>query len=148
MAETPGIEYEPRDVNVRTILKAVVGLGGITVFGVLASLGFFVLLDRSSDRQERRVPPLAYGPGRLPPEPRLQSYPQVDIEDLRVQERQRLSGYGWAVAPGGAVRIPIEEAMRLYVERNAGASQEPVAASAVPPAPSPSASPASRSPRP
>ena len=158
------IEYERRDVNLRTVLKAGAVLGGISVFGIVATVGVFVLFDRWSDRQERPVPPLAYEPGRLPPEPRLQSTPQVDIEDLRAQQRQRLSAYGWAEAPGGAVHIPIDEAMRLYAERTAGRPVEPVGAPPVPPPPAaaagasgtatvpaaapPPASPAARSPRP
>jgi hypothetical protein len=135
------IEYEPRDVNVRTVVKAGVGLGGITLFGVAAALGAFLLLTRWDDKRERPLPPLAHEPGRLPPEPRLQSAPQVDIQDLRAQERERLTGYGWAQAPGGAVRIPIDEAMRLYAERTAGRSLAPVAAPAVLPVPAAAAGP-------
>jgi hypothetical protein len=160
------IDYERRDVNLRTVLKAGAILGGISVFGIVASVGVFVLYGRWSDRQERPVPPLAYESGRLPPEPRLQSTPQMDIQDLRAQQRQRLSAYGWVEAPGGAVHIPIDEAMRLYAERTAGRSVEPVGAPAVLPQPAaaagasgtatvpaaapppPPASPAARSPRP
>jgi hypothetical protein len=135
------IDYEPRDVNLRTVVKAGVGLGGITLFGVLASLGAFLLLGRWSDRRDRPVGPLAQEAGRLPPEPRLQSTPQMDVRDLRARERERLSSYGWTEAAGGSVRIPIEEAMRLYAERAAGRSLSPVAVPAVPPPPAAAAGP-------
>jgi hypothetical protein len=135
------IEYEPRDVNVRAVLKVGIGLGGITLFGVLAALGAFLLLDRWDDKRERPLPPLAHEPGRLPPEPRLQSTPLVDIQDLRAEERERLGRYGWAEAPSGAVHIPIDEAMRLYAERVAGRSLTPVAAPAVLPVPAAAAGP-------
>jgi hypothetical protein len=114
------IEYEPRDVNVRSVLKAGAGLAGLTLFGAAAALGAFLLLGRLGDKRERPLPPLAHEPGRLPPEPRLQSAPQTDLEELRGLERRRLSTYGWVTAPGGAVHIPIAEAMRLYAERAAG----------------------------
>jgi hypothetical protein len=130
------IEYEPRDVNVRTVLKAGIVLAGITLFGVLASLAVFALFGRQGARSDVAPPPLAYEPGRLPPEPRLQSAPLRDIDELRAQETQRLSAYGWVDEPAGVVRIPIEEAMRLYAERAAGRSLTPVAAPAVLPAPS------------
>src|SRR5688572_32702266 len=48
-----------------------------------------LLLDRWDDKRERPLPPLAHEPGRLPPEPRLQSTPLVDIQDLRAEERER-----------------------------------------------------------
>jgi hypothetical protein len=121
------IEYEPRDVNLRTVLKAGIGLGGITLFGAAAALGAFLLLTRWDDKRERPLPPLAHEPGRLPPEPRLQSAPQADIHALRAQERERLSAYGWVDAAGGVVHIPIDEAMRLYAERAGGRSLIPAA---------------------
>jgi hypothetical protein len=37
--------------------------------------------------------------------------------DFRRQEDAVLSGYGWVDKNAGTVRIPIEEAMRLTVER-------------------------------
>lgn len=136
------IDYEPRDVNPRTVLKAGAGLGGLTLFGVVAALGAFLLLDRWDDARERPLPPLAHEPGRLPPEPRLQRTPQVDIQALRAEERERLSAYGWVDAAGGVVRIPIDQAMRLYAERTAGRSLAPVAAPALaPPVPASAAGP-------
>ena len=54
---------------------------------------------------------------RLPPEPRLQSNPQQDLSELRAKQESLLKGYGWVNKEAGIARIPIEEAMRIVVQR-------------------------------
>jgi hypothetical protein len=54
---------------------------------------------------------------RLPPEPRLQTDPRDDLANLRRNEDRILTSYGWIDRNTGVVRIPIDEAMRLTVER-------------------------------
>lgn len=54
---------------------------------------------------------------RLPPEPRLQTNPRGDLQSLREQEDALLKGYKWVDKPAGIVRIPIDQAMRLTIER-------------------------------
>jgi protein SCO1/2 len=50
-------------------------------------------------------------------EPRLQVAPLTDLQTLQATERARLDGYGWIDREAGVVRIPIERAMQLVVER-------------------------------
>jgi hypothetical protein len=54
---------------------------------------------------------------RLPPEPRLQTDPRDDMANLRRSEDDVLDSYGWVDRNAGVVRIPIERAMTLVVER-------------------------------
>ena len=54
---------------------------------------------------------------RLPPEPRLQNDPQQEFRDLRAKQESLLKGYGWVNQAAGVARIPIDEAMRMVVER-------------------------------
>ena len=51
------------------------------------------------------------------PEPRLESNERSEINDFRIREEETLNRYGWVDQPGGAVRIPIERAMRLVAQR-------------------------------
>ena len=80
-------------------------------------------------KQATRVPvqyPLAaQQEARVPPEPRLQTNPREDLKVLRDQEQQVLSSYGWIDKNGGVVRIPIEDAMKLTVQRGLPARQQP-----------------------
>jgi hypothetical protein len=54
----------------------------------------------------------------VPPEPRLQVNPQADLHEYLQQQQQALTSYGWISRPEGRVRIPIDRAMELFVERS------------------------------
>jgi len=60
----------------------------------------------------------------VPPEPRLQTNPRQDLSDLRAREDQTLSSYGWVDRNAGVVRIPIDQAIKLTLERGLPARQE------------------------
>jgi hypothetical protein len=51
------------------------------------------------------------------PPPNLQVRPVQDFAAFRARERGVLDSYGWVDKDKGVVHIPIEEAMRLVVER-------------------------------
>jgi hypothetical protein len=63
--------------------------------------------------------PLAAGQTREPPMPRLQTQPFKDVHQLKQDQRDKLSSYGWVDQGTGVVHIPIEDALRLMAERNA-----------------------------
>jgi hypothetical protein len=64
----------------------------------------------------------------LPPAPRLQTTTAADIVELHKKEDEILRNYGWVDRNAGVVRLPIDRAMELIVER--GLPQpKPVAAS-------------------
>jgi hypothetical protein len=64
---------------------------------------------------------------------RLQSQPFADLHALQEHERQVLESYGWVDTAAGTVHIPIQDAMRLYVARQAAApAPTPSAEAAVP----------------
>jgi hypothetical protein len=54
---------------------------------------------------------------QLPPEPRLQTTPRQDLKDLRTEEQEWLATYGWVDRNAGVVRIPIDEAIKLTLQR-------------------------------
>jgi hypothetical protein len=113
------VHHEESDVNIRAIF----GFGiGLFVVGAIIHVAVFLLFSYFSRGQEAansvRQYPLAAGQeNRLPPEPRLQVNPRQDLQDLRAQEDQLLSGYSWVDRNAGVVRIPIAEAMKLTIER-------------------------------
>ena len=58
------------------------------------------------------------GAGRAAaPAPRLQQFPANEIYQFRPTRTRCSNGYGWMNEEAGIVHIPIEEAMRLTVER-------------------------------
>src|SRR3989442_5282615 len=54
---------------------------------------------------------------RLPPGPRLQSSPVLDMEQLRAREDSVLTSYGWVDRQAGIGRIPIDRAVELLLEK-------------------------------
>jgi hypothetical protein len=113
------VHHEASDVNIRAIFTFVIALLVVTAATYAVVWGVFVYLDRSIGREvSGRVYPLAVGQAdRLPPEPRLQTTPRADLGDLREGERQLLESYSWVDRNAGVVRIPLEQAMRLTIER-------------------------------
>ena len=114
-------EHEHTDVPVRTIGKFLVGLlvGGLLVVVVLGGLWrMFKAMEG-----EPTVSAFA-GPRELPPQPRLQTAPVLDLVEIRERELKRLSSYGWADQATGKVHIPIERAMELLVQRGVPVRQQ------------------------
>lgn len=114
----PHIEHEESDVNIRGIFGFAFGL---LLTGVLIHFMVWVLFRYFDAREARKVAPefpLAATQGsRVPPEPRLQTNPRQDLSDLRAREDQVLTSYGWVDRNAGVVRIPIDQAMKLTLER-------------------------------
>lgn len=135
----PGVvRYEPTDVETGPVAKAVAGLVVVTLLVVVLLLPAFSWLKSRATASQPPPPPMGQpDPGRLPPEPRLQTRPVQDLAAIRTEDDKLLAGYGWVDEPAGVVHIPIEEAMRLVVERGLGGTGASPA-----PSPAPSAAPA------
>jgi hypothetical protein len=133
--ENPDTLHEESDVNIRAILKFGVGLFVVAVTLHILIYVLFVFLSRAADRASAvRAYPLSVGQeDRLPPEPRLQSNPRQDLQDLRAAEDRILNGYRWVDRNAGVVGIPVNEAMKLVLQRGlparlpAGAQPAPAA---------------------
>jgi len=53
----------------------------------------------------------------LPPNPRLQVHPTLELKELLKGEREKLNSYGWVDQKDGIVRIPIDRAMDLLLKK-------------------------------
>jgi hypothetical protein len=89
---------------------------GISIAIVYGTFWLFESRAASANRAAQ-VFPLAAGAEKTPPFPSLQTQPFKDIYTLRENENTRLTGYGWVDKGTGITRIPIEDAMRLVLER-------------------------------
>ncbi|HEX7955593.1 MAG TPA: hypothetical protein VF508_01535 [Pyrinomonadaceae bacterium] len=156
----PDVAHEESDVAVRPLLWFVGGLTFFTLVVCLSMYLMFQFFLGREVSQELAASPLArQGEERLPPEPRLQLAPgwQVKTDDGRRHElsyaadnvghvpqpwseyllvseewRTELEDYGWADEKAGTARIPVEQAMRLYLQRRQSGQQPGAPA---PPAP-------------
>jgi len=115
----PGSTYEHTDADVGPMIKFAMWLLISAVIVHVGLAGMYSLLVReSSERVDTHRYPLAVN-GRLPAEPRLQQFPRNELYDFRMKEEQQLHSYGWVDKNAGTVHIPIEDAMRLMLERGA-----------------------------
>ena len=117
--DNPAVHHEESDVNVRAVGGFVVALLVVAVIVHLAMWGLLRFFEAHATNQAAQlVYPLATKQEqRLPPEPRLQTNPRQDLADLRAAEDETLTTYGWVDKNAGVVRIPIEQAMKLTLER-------------------------------
>jgi len=100
--------YETSDVNVRAVLAFGAGLVAVAAVVHVALAGLLLLLSGTGGGAAAGVPP---------PEPRLQVDPERDMETQRRREEEILSSYGWVDRPAGTVRMPVDRAIDLVLER-------------------------------
>ncbi|MDQ3744830.1 MAG: hypothetical protein M3444_10640 [Acidobacteriota bacterium] len=158
----PDVAHEESDVAVRPLLWFVGGLTAFTIVVCVVVLLMFMYFQRREESQELEASPLArQGAERLPPEPRLQlapgfgvttddgqkrdlfykpntqpvPQPQSEYLLLRDEWRRELEDYGWADQKAGTVRVPVEQAMQLYLQRQQSKQQGAPPANAQQPAP-------------
>ena len=105
--------HETTDVPVKPIAQFLLSLAvGLIVIGIgLVSL-FGFLVHKQGD-----APDQSAGPSELPPAPRLQVTPAVDLLQLRERENNLLNQYGWVDRKEGIARIPIDRAMDIISQR-------------------------------
>ncbi|MDP2054473.1 MAG: hypothetical protein Q8L75_12610, partial [Acidobacteriota bacterium] len=77
---------------------------------------FFENRSQSADAAAQKYP-LAVGQQRNPPVPNLQMQPFKDIYVLHEGEAQKLGTYAWVDKDGGVVRVPIDRAMEVLLQR-------------------------------
>jgi hypothetical protein len=141
-AHSPGhTGYERTDIGVATVVYFLIGLAvavGVTYFLVD---GFYHFLDQRFNAAQTPVSPLVTNAPadtrRLPPEyktdadgrdyekyleknfpqPQLETDERTELNKIRLGEEDALSTYDYIDKGAGTVRIPIERAMELIVQR-------------------------------
>jgi hypothetical protein len=121
--------YERSDIGVAPILYFLLGLA---VAGLLAFFlvdGLYHFLDKRSEAEQTAVNPLVTNapadtrhiakdyPQSAFPNPRLETDERNQLNGIRLQEEQTLATYDWIDKNAGTVRIPIDRAMDLIVQR-------------------------------
>ncbi len=117
----PGSTYEHTDAHVGPMVKFVLWLfiSAIIVHLGLAGMYWFLIRESTERVDTQRYPLAVNAPPGLPAEPRLQQFPRNELYDFRSKEEAELHSYGWVDKDAGTVHIPIDDAMRLMLERGA-----------------------------
>src|SRR5262245_33758496 len=115
---TPGSSYEHTDADVRTIVRFGVWLVVMAVgTHILLGGGFVGLKSFFQESGEARFPLAVGQQPPKPPAPQLQQYPDREMTAFRGSDTGALESYGWIDKEKGTVHIPIEDAIRLTLER-------------------------------
>jgi hypothetical protein len=120
----PFQDHERTEMSVRSVLIFAISLIIGTVIVLVVVAWIFGFLSRNKEDGDP-ISPLA--PARTaPPPPRLQIYPPADLRSMRQKEAQVLNHYSYADKEKKNVRIPIERAMELLLQRGVpGGVNEP-----------------------
>jgi hypothetical protein len=121
--------FERQDLAPRGILYFLLALGIATVLSLIGLRGLFEYLDHRSKMSQPEVNPLitnvptdtrhvapGYPQGTFP-SPKLEEDERGQLNGIRLTEEKTLYSYGWVDEKAGTVRIPIERAMDLIVQR-------------------------------
>jgi hypothetical protein len=116
-----GPGYERRDVNTRAILYFVAVLFILLVVSLVSMRWLFGYFSATQPLGPAASP--FTNVRTLPAGPRLQVQPVADLDLVRAAQEETLHSYSWVDRANGKVRIPIERAMDLLVERPLPARQ-------------------------
>jgi len=112
----PHIGHETRDVNIPAIVLLAAAVAA-TVLVVLVLLWYLMrAMEFAAIHDEPALSPLA-DTQQTPPAPRLQDAPVRDYASYHENQEAYLGSYGWVDRQQTVAHIPIEQAMKLLVER-------------------------------
>ena len=113
--EQPRRGHETTDASIRNLIIFGVGLLLLVIVGLLVSGAVF---HYYVGHQGLGPPASPFENDRmLPPEPRLQVTAPKDLEQYKAAQEEILNNYGWADQNAGIVRIPIDRAMDILVQK-------------------------------
>jgi hypothetical protein len=123
----PGVSHETRDINVFQVTAFGIGLLLSCIVTVFAMWVMFNFLFQREDAKNASNPAASMMKERpqLPPEPRLQAEPKVELKDLQTDEDAILSSYGWIDPDKGIVRIPIDQAIDIVAQKGLPSKPSP-----------------------
>jgi hypothetical protein len=129
MTEQPRRDHERKDVDVTSLFTIVLIL-------FLSCVVIFLVVTTMMHYFNLREPPKTAGEANIPatsaeefPAPRLEVKPGASVAALRAAEDADLNSYGWIDRNARTVRIPINRATQLILERglpDVGAGKTPL----------------------
>ncbi|HXA79364.1 MAG TPA: hypothetical protein VNV41_19690 [Candidatus Acidoferrales bacterium] len=109
--------YEKRDANAKGLLLFAFWMAvvlAVTLVGMRLAFDAF----KKSEPLGATASPMVKSTDRmLPPSPRLQVQPHLELWDYCAAQQKEVNTYAWVDRPSGVVRIPIDRAMELVLER-------------------------------
>ncbi len=130
--------YEHVDINISALIWSAVVLAVVVGGTAILMLLLFNFLESEAQARDPKLSPLAMPATAMSPTttaspffgsapgPKLMTGEPSRLEEVRGLEQQELRGYGWVDEKAGVVRIPIDEAKKLTLERGLGVRPDPL----------------------
>ena len=113
--EQPKRSHETSDASIRNLLIFGAGLALLVIAGLIVSR---VVFRYFVGHQGLGPPASPFENVRtLPPEPRLQVTAPMDLKQYKTAQDGILNSYGWVDRQAGVVRITVDRAMDLLLQR-------------------------------
>jgi hypothetical protein len=113
--EQPRRSHETTDANTRNLIIFGVGLSLLVIAGLVVSRAVF---NYFVGHQGLGPPASPFENVRmLPPEPRLQVTAPKSLKQYKAAQDEILNSYGWVDQQAGIVRIPIDRAMEILLQK-------------------------------
>ena len=131
-----GMGHEGSALKIGPVVWFIIGLSVATVIVFFLMAGLFDAFANRAGKSEDHPSPLAGERQKLPPEPRLQlaptkteqledklppnikeDHPLQEMKRVRAEEDAKLNSYGWVDQKTGVVHIPIDDAKRLFLQK-------------------------------
>lgn len=126
------VTFEPRDVNVATVVKQLIYLALTIVLSLLICIPILRVLTTRAAETDTPMAPVRAEMSQtdrdakfLPPEPRLQGVPghradaQQDLRDKIAADMEANESSGWVDKANGIAKIPVSEAMKIIAQKAA-----------------------------
>ncbi len=110
-----GRGYEGLDLKIRPLV--IFGVSLVLAIILASLVGWGLVRFLTSQRTWAPPPPSPVSMPAGPAGPRLQTNAPRDLREFREGEDAVQNSYGWVNRQAGRVRIPIEQAIRLVLER-------------------------------
>ena len=108
--------YERSDASPRGLLYFALIMAAILAATSLSLIWLFKYFQKAENPGSFVAAPFA-AERPLPPPPRVQPNPREDLQNYYQSQQNLLNSYGWIDRQNGIVRLPIDRAMELLLER-------------------------------
>jgi hypothetical protein len=137
LPENDTVAFETSDVRARTIYAYLAVLGAAVILSYIVSVFILRVTTRIAVDSDTPPPPVREEMGKdyltMPPEPRLQGVPghstdpQNDLREKIQEDSQADEKAGWIDQNSGIAEIPVEDAMKIIVQKGLPALPTPPA---------------------
>jgi hypothetical protein len=108
--------YEKSDASPRGLLYFALIMAALLAATSLSLIWLFKYFQKAENPGSFVAAPFA-AERPLPPPPRVQPNPGADLQNYYQSQQNLLNGYGWIDRQNGIVRLPIDRAMELLLQR-------------------------------